>query len=151
MLGMGKRVTSIGKRDLRIIWNKNVSGVAYKEIWKRLEGLLTLLPDWVSEIQIHCYTDGRPDLAAKMIVDYEYRRCDLTVTPEWLNGYGPEKRLQLIHEICHVINGPLYRFAHALIQDAVEVGVGRRVAEEELRMRSEAVTSDLTEILARLA
>lgn len=116
------------------------------EIRSAIEPHLTkwtgILPGWCAEILVR-WNDTRTDSALRTDVRVEYRDAIIEVCPGWLEMPEANRELCVVHELCHVIAGPLVNFARDTIRNVTDEGTALRgVLESECEKAFEGVVED---------
>src|SRR5262245_8219952 len=80
-----------------------------------------LIPAWCSEVHLAFQnaSNKSANCVAYTHVNYEYRNAFITVFGSWFDGNDRQRRKNLAHEFCHVINAPLADYVADLIPKIV--------------------------------
>ncbi len=121
------------------------------ELERALQGIVAkwrwILPPACREISVTFVPDtDEPGLLMSCSPSPEYRMAQLNVYPRWLVEHDRERERYTVHELSHIIVGPLTEFTHWMIQREEENEV-RDVFLEQYRRLMEGVVSDLMESL----
>jgi hypothetical protein len=110
-----------------------------------------LIPTWCDHVNIHWYSDGNDSRAMDTAAYYDYRYAEIKIYPSF---HDQNKRIQqrgILHELLHIVSAPLADYAAHTIELLLEPDAPKfnRHAQDELRIRYEAMTQDLTHIVER--
>ena len=104
-----------------------------------LQRWLILLPGWCETLYVDF--DDESKSLARTGTEHEYRRATITIGPGWLTSN--ERDNIILHELCHILNGPMVRQFNWFIKQHIEDEKMRQQLEEEWRDRLEGCTSDM--------
>ncbi|MFN7948371.1 MAG: hypothetical protein U0Z53_23670 [Blastocatellia bacterium] len=133
--------------DARFVFADDLPLAVQGELHKHLPALGWALPAWVQRVTLYwsLADDGE---TASIEVSYEYRWAAVYLTSKWLQRGCEEQREDLLHELLHISLGPLFNYARdtirLLLDDAPKF---QKHAENELRIRHELATQELTGLL----
>src|SRR4051812_32661113 len=99
------------------VWPKKVASA----LVPLLESYAWLIPAWCTEVNVDYENVNSKSNAAvaRTYVNYEYRNAFVTFYALWLNDDEYSRRLNLVHELCHVVNGPLADYMADVIRDTI--------------------------------
>lgn len=123
------------------VWPKEVASA----LIPLLQRYSWLIPAWCTEVNVDYenVNSKSPTAVAKTYVNYEYRNAFITFYALWLNDDEYSRRMNLVHELCHVMNGPLADYMADVIRDTLYDEVLKNIVLRELENRIESVTQDM--------
>lgn len=127
-------------------WPAEVRGAVepYLIYWKQI------VPAWCAEVIVR----WDPDLHENSMMTQvrpEYRDTILVVGPGWIDMEDESRDLTVVHELAHIITGPLVNFIRSTIRAVTDDGmILREVLEEQARVAFESVVEDQARIIRRL-
>jgi hypothetical protein len=106
------------------------------------------LPPWVTEFYVS-FEKKAPEDGAEIQsrVDYNYRTVKFTIFPHWLMIEDALQRRALLHELAHVILGPLQCWIEDLMDHALKGDWQSEMIRTEYNNRLEQVVCDMAETL----
>ena len=107
------------------------------------------LPGWIQEIHVDMDND-QADAAASIVVRYDYRRATIYLSLKFFDA--PERQLRvLVHELCHILQEPLWNHTKDLRDHILVSGKGERDLLTEVgRHAREQSVCDTADILMRI-
>jgi hypothetical protein len=111
-----------------------------------------LIPAWCVEVHLR-YQNANPQSStaiAKTSVNYEYRAAYIVVFSSWFDGDEHQRRKNLAHEFCHIINAPLADYVADVILKITPDPTLQAVILEEHAKRVESITEDMASIVIEM-
>lgn len=129
-------------------WPKEIAPV----LMEHAERCAWLIPAWCVEVHLR-YQNANPQSStaiARTSVNYEYRAAYVTVFSSWFDGDEHQRRKNLAHEFCHIINAPLADYVTDLIPKIVPDPAFQAVILEEHAKRVESITEDMATMVIEM-
>lgn len=131
----------------KIIYDKDIPVIILPDLRKYCQDKEWMIPSWCNEVFIG-WKDHDPSgiNVADIYVNYDYRWARITFFPAFQGSRDEARPEQTRHEFIHIALDPIVRFASETIRNLIpdENDKLRKVLLEQLRERTEAVTTDLS-------
>lgn len=135
---------------INITYNKNIRTDHKAKIDAYLAKWHWLIPAWVQTIHCNLWDAENDGDRITIKVNYDYRSICLDFCSGWLQEPDEQQEKQVVHELVHIYMALLADFARDRINTLCPVSEAEKfnaVLQEELRIRHESTTCDLTEAL----
>lgn len=126
----------------KVIWKEEVPAEIRAAVEPHLTRWLGILPGWCEEIIMRWNADTT-SASLQTDVRPEYRDVILEVCPSWLDLGEDSRECAVVHELCHVLAGPLVNFTRDTIWQMSDEGSALRgILQRECEKAFEGVVED---------
>jgi hypothetical protein len=137
---------------MHVTYNKNIRPDHKHKISQYLTKWEWMIPSWVQNVHCNLWDAEVDGERIAIKVNYDYRAICLDFSSGWLQEEDAAQESQVVHEIVHMYTAILADFARDRINTLCPTSEAEKfnaVLQEELRIRHESVTCDLTDVIWR--
>lgn len=135
---------------MEITYNKGIRPSNQTQIQSMLVPHLWLVPGWVQSIHCNLWDGQEQGERISVTVNYDYRSVTLDFAAGWLDESDEMQSKQVLHELVHIHLCLVANYARDKINVLCPTSEAEKfnaVLQEELRMRHESATCDLTDVI----
>lgn len=130
----------------KIIFNNDFPEIIKPQVGSILNDFDWLLPAWLQTLYVGYHADEQ-EASAYISVNKDYRFANLKVCGHWVNESAELQKEQILHELIHLYNVPIKRYALDMFEihcEGGKDGVIYKMIKNQLVSKNESATSDMT-------